>query len=1012
MYKAILFFALNLFCTTFFAQNKKYFQQETNYKINVSLDDEKFRLKGNMTLEYVNNSPDALPFIWFHLWANAHSDNNNTTLAREKLQHGDTRLYFAKEENLGSYRNIQFADAGGNILPAYSEPQKPDVVKVTLAKPLLSGEKMQLNVAFEIQLPRYENVKSDNAQTFQMTSWYPQPAVYDASGWNLYPMSYLNGRYSEFGNFEVALTLPSNYVVAASGDLMTESEQIFLKNKSLTINDLRNKKNDLPPSEKTLKTINYQANQIHDFVWYADKRYLLQSQKVRLASGKIVTANAFYLPSQQKSWKNSIPIISKAIKFYSEAVAEYSQSQISVVGNNGDERGVSGFEMLTSVENETDTVKLEKLIAHGIGHNWFAGVIANNQHEHGWIDEGLNTYFDNRYSELHQPAANRIMSKSITKDTLLKDNELAYIEQATSDYDQAPSTRTGDYIDQEHHQVGAFSKPAIGFRLMEKQAGRAAFDAAIKDFYANWKFKHPQPQDLQQLLEKRLNKKLDWFFNDMIAGSEKQDYSLSFQQKLPSGESELEVVNRGILGTPFSISAEKDGKIVAEKWYDGFGKSEQKIIFPKGDYDRFILDAAYVSPELFRQNNIARTKGLFKNSITYGIKFFSFKEEVNKINFNVNPIVSWNQYDGVSVGALINNGFLLNKNAQFFAAPMYSFKSKTWNGTFGTNMTLPLRNKLIEQLNFNFRSTDFSYNYDKDYKFYDRYTRAQFGVSSTLRASLNSSFRHQFGYRFVGVEQNYGVGDSFADLKYHIESSRHNVHEFQYTFTNRFVLNPAVVKLTAQFSKQFSRLTADWKQDFVLGEAMRGTPKIFEKASRLVVSFHAFAGILPPLGVGFTRPNVNFTLSGKGNGSTPLYQTDYLFEESLLGRSDRTGLWSQQIFQRDANLKTLSNIGSSAEWMTGAGAAVTLPLPFPVRAYFDAAVSPALNGSPQLLYSGGIAFTPIRDVLEIYFPLLNSKEIDTNLNLQSREKYSQRITFLLNLNALNPFGTQKMVFDF
>ncbi|HFC01409.1 MAG TPA: hypothetical protein ENJ53_11435, partial [Phaeodactylibacter sp.] len=232
MKKTILFFFWSAISTIIFSQKnntttyQNYFQQEVNYDIEVTLDDKNHILKGVANIEYINNSPDELNEIYFHLWANAYK-NQRTAFAKQKIQSGATDFFFAKKEEMGGYTQIDFSINNESANWSYDE-KNIDIVLLKLNKTLLPSQSIQIRVPFEIKIPKYFSRMGHRHQAYYMAQWYPKPAVYDRTGWH--PMPYLEygEYYSEFGKYDVKITLPKNYVVAATGDLQTETEKAFL----------------------------------------------------------------------------------------------------------------------------------------------------------------------------------------------------------------------------------------------------------------------------------------------------------------------------------------------------------------------------------------------------------------------------------------------------------------------------------------------------------------------------------------------------------------------------------------------------------------------------------------------------------------------------------------------------------------------------------------------------------------------------------------------------------------
>ena len=263
---------LLLFITTFvFAQNKfnklnqANWQQHVSYKIDVKLADETNNLIGNISMVYTNNSPKELTEIYMHLWPNAYS-NRNTAFAKQHLENGKTDFYFAKPEEQGSIDSLNFKVNNANI--NWKLTNDVDIALLTLNEPLKQGQSITISTPFNVYLPKVYSRMGHEKQLYCITQWFPKPAVFDVNGWN--PISYLDQGefYSEFGSFDVSITIPKNYVVAATGNLQNEEEKLFL-------NTLATKpavEYEVPPvSSNAFKTLHYIKDSVHDFAWFASK---------------------------------------------------------------------------------------------------------------------------------------------------------------------------------------------------------------------------------------------------------------------------------------------------------------------------------------------------------------------------------------------------------------------------------------------------------------------------------------------------------------------------------------------------------------------------------------------------------------------------------------------------------------------------------------------------------------------------------------------------------------------
>lgn len=311
-----------------------YFQQEVNYKIAVALDDVHHSIAGDVSFEYINNSPDALPEIWVHLWGNAFK-NRRSAFCKQKLRDGSDKFYFADDKDLGKYKNVNFSADGAQISWKF-DPKNPDIAVLTLPKPLAPGGRVTIATPIWLKIPASFSRLGHVETSYQMTQWYPKPAVYDHKGWHAIPYLDQGEFYSEFGSFDVTLTLPENYVVGATGVLQTPSEVAFLEQKVLESREklrkgVDKKQDPFPASSPQMKTIRYTAEKAHDFAWFADKRFFVLKDTARLASGKTVACWAMFSNSESDIWQKGAFYVRRSVEFYSDKVGEYPWPQATAV---------------------------------------------------------------------------------------------------------------------------------------------------------------------------------------------------------------------------------------------------------------------------------------------------------------------------------------------------------------------------------------------------------------------------------------------------------------------------------------------------------------------------------------------------------------------------------------------------------------------------------------------------------------------------------------------------------
>ncbi len=510
-------FLLTCVCIFSVKSQTSYWQQEVRYTIDVSLNDVQHALNGKLALDYFNHSPDTLSFIWFHLWPNAYR-NNNTALYKQLLndKEGKKKL---KNVDPGYLDSLDFKVDGKPSSIQY-DGENIDMAKLLLPKPLYPGEHITITTPFYVKLPSYFSRSGHAGQQYMVCQWYPKPAVYDRKGWHAFPYLDQGEFYSEYGSFNVTITLPAEYVVGATGSLQSTDE--YEQYKTIGSQNYQNREKGTvrfykPGKPGQTKKLFYQAGNVHDFAWFADKDFIIQFDTVQLPSGKITDAFTFYQPNSNKEWRNSIDFVKDAVTSYSRWLGEYPYPVVQAVeGPKNNSSGGMEYPMITLITSpDADKENLDAVITHEVGHNWFYGMLGTNERDNPWMDEGLNTFYQFRY-EADKYRANSIFGKGLPKElkALSAQDFLARIYVALNNLPakEPVVTSSTNFANKEDYSIVVYIKAAIWLFIAENTLGKEEFDKGMKTYFESWKFKHPYPEDLKNTLENASGKKLDDLF--------------------------------------------------------------------------------------------------------------------------------------------------------------------------------------------------------------------------------------------------------------------------------------------------------------------------------------------------------------------------------------------------------------------------------------------------------------------------------------------------------------------
>lgn len=515
--KKIFTLLLSFVSITLFAQ-QAYWQQQVNYTIDVALNDQDKSIKGFETIVYRNNSPSTLNFIWFHIWPNAYK--NNQTALFQQIKNDPSRNKKLEKYSYGSIEGLNFKVNGVTATTEpHANPQYIDIIKVNLPTALKPGDSVSITTDFLVKLPTYFS-RSGYADTeFMITQWYPKPAVFDQDGWHEFPYLDMGEFYSEYGNYKVNITLPSSYVVGATGVLQNKDELATYKDLGTknTINRKGKPALYLATGSAPTKTLQYVMNNVPDFAWFADKDLVIQYDTLKLASGKTIDAFTYYHNKKQSLWVNSIDYVKDATKHYSNWIGEYEYPIVQAIeGPKNNSSGGMEYPTITLITSpDAEATTLDAVIAHEVGHNWFMSMLGSNERMHTWQDEGLNTYFQFRY-EAEKYKSNSIFGKEIPANikALPTDAFLnsIYGALASIPMNSAIETPAASFKNADEYGLISYMKTAVWLYLLEKSVGRDKIDRAFKNYFIEWKNKHPTPQNLKTSFENALGSNLDTYF--------------------------------------------------------------------------------------------------------------------------------------------------------------------------------------------------------------------------------------------------------------------------------------------------------------------------------------------------------------------------------------------------------------------------------------------------------------------------------------------------------------------
>ena len=540
----------NTYRTASGAPGESYWQQRVDYDIKVELDDEKQKIKGTEMITYYNNSPHPLTYLWLQLDQNVVAPESDT--------------YKTATNNLGG--RVSAGQLNGMLDNSFDGGHKIEYVKdvtgkalkftivktmmrVDLPTPLIAKTgKIQLQIGWNYNINDrqnpalaadsrggYELFPEDGNYLYTITQWFPRLAVYDDyNGWQ-HKQFLGQGEFTlPFGNYTVAITVPSDHIIAATGQLQNakdvltaEQQKRFEEAKTATKPVVIVSQEEATQKEKTKakdkKTWVYKAENVRDFAFGSSRKFIWDAMGVKIEGSPVPTVMAMsYYPKEANPLYGhlSTEAVAHTLRVYSKHTIPYPYPvAISVEASNGMEYPMICFNYGRPEKDGTysDRIKYGMLgvIIHEVGHNFFPMIVNSDERQWSWMDEGLNTFC--------QFLAEQEWQRDFPSGRGPARNIVGYMKADKSV--QNPIMTNSESILQFGNN--AYAKPATALNILrETVMGRELFDFAFREYARRWAFKHPTPYDLFRTMEDASGIDLDWYWRGWFFTTDNVDISL------------------------------------------------------------------------------------------------------------------------------------------------------------------------------------------------------------------------------------------------------------------------------------------------------------------------------------------------------------------------------------------------------------------------------------------------------------------------------------------------------
>lgn len=531
-----------------------------SYDIEVRLDAEAKTLAAEEIITYTNTSGEPIPDLVFHLYLNAFRSRDSLFLGGTGGQH---RGFGWDETEAGWVEVTEIRLVDGPALELV-EIEDGTLARADLPAPITPGETVKIALAYQARLPRVFARTGYAGDFFMAGQWFPKLGVWQEGGWNAYPFYPDAEFYADFGNYDVRITLPAGYVTGGTG---------------------------LPVSTETnpdgSQTVRYRAEGVIDFAWTASPDFTEVSRQVN-------GVELVYLVLAGHEWsvERALDAAETALVHYSRWYGPYAYPRLTVVDVPGDGQGAGGMEYPTLVTAGTLDAAglgldrlglsrtLEVVVVHEVGHQWWQSMVAFNEAEEPWLDEGFTDY-----------ATSRVMATAYDGDSsFFKAGglELGYLQMRRAEYLTTPATPMyGRAWELDFYATATYAKPVLALTTLERTLGEETMLAIQSAFFQRYSFSHPTTGDFRAVAEAVSGRDLSWFFDGLVYGDGVLNYTVTGLD-----EHSVTVTRQGELVVPTEVRVTfAGGDSVLEPWSGE--EAEVTFTYP----DRPPVWSAEVDPE-------------------------------------------------------------------------------------------------------------------------------------------------------------------------------------------------------------------------------------------------------------------------------------------------------------------------------------------------------------------------------------------------------------------------------
>ncbi|WP_209272326.1 M1 family aminopeptidase [Wenyingzhuangia aestuarii] len=898
--------------------------------IKAKLVPERNLLEINQHITYYNHSKDTLHEIVLRNWANSYL-NDETPLAKRLLEDYKTDFYFSKNNDRG-YSLIHQITSNQQEANFHSPHHLQDLVFVNLSNPLFPNDSTSLDIRYTIKIPNAKFTGSGKKGIdFYLEDWHITPAIYHGK-WQLDSHQNLNYQYKLPTDYNIEFITPVGYNIHSNFQHQkTIGDYTIthtLKGKGITQTNL-----SVTLLRAYLTVPTYPAEIITNFV----------TTKVDIGIQKVKMQQMMFFLNQHLSFLPHKKILIEKRVYNQNPIYELKYLP----------------RQLHPYKNE---FKWEAEFFKALVTQYVEQIVTINKIEDYWFVEGLEIYLFTKYMNQHYPEAKLlgrlskvwgIKSMNIAKQSFNSKfnlvNQITARENLDQDLD-TPYNKLSNY----NKKVVSPYKAGIGFLYLKEYVGQTTLDNSIHQFISKYRGNAVSSKEFLKILAANTKKDISWFQKEWINTKKKIDHKVvttDFQKDSVY----ITLKNKRSITTPVLVYGLKGKTIKSKTWIDGF-KNTKNIRIKNDSLDKIVLNYENIYPEINYRNNWDNKKPkLFERPIQ-----ISLLKDLNNPRKNqvfLKPEGDYNYYDGFILGVSLQNKAFLHQNLEYAITPTFSTASKSLTGGFNVDYSIFPENTIIYQTNFGISGSNYHYAPDLNYN-----TVAPYFSLSFKQKDFRALGTNKITARFLVIDKEVAPGTVKTD------EDDYHLFKLDYLFKMNKLIHNYQLNVNTEIASKFSKLNVDFRYKHLTNK-------------KRPIEFRFYAGAF------ITNHTTSNYFSMNQHTAN-----DYLFELPYLGRSETSGILSQQYFKSQGGFVSQNNPGFANQWLTSINTSVGIIRW--VDAFNNISLLKNRHSSPFFDYETGIRLNFIPDILEFYLPIYNREGFVTQ-----QDNYLNNVRFVVTLKA-------------